>query len=64
MGYNSTNLDQISNLDTIWTGFFKTDAEIPDKILRGHTRESLLKIIANKKVCEILRDGVPISLLT
>jgi hypothetical protein len=52
------NLDQIwtksgPNLDTIWTGFLKTDAEIPDKILRPRTRESLLKIVANKKVCEI-----------
>jgi hypothetical protein len=45
------------NLDQIWTksgpGFLKTDAEIPDKILRPCTRESLLKIVANKKVCEI-----------
>ncbi len=52
------NLDQIwtksgPNLDTIWTGFLKTDAKIPDKILRERTRESLLKIVANKKVCEI-----------
>ncbi len=52
------NLDQIwtksgPNLDTIWTGFLKTDGKIPDKILRPRTRESLVKIIANKKVCEI-----------
>jgi hypothetical protein len=39
-------------MDTIWTGFLKADAEIPDKILRPHTRESLQKIVANKKVCE------------
>ncbi len=38
------------NLDT---GFLKTDAKIPEKILRPRTRESLLKIIANKKVCKV-----------
>ncbi len=52
------NLDQIwtksgPNLDTIWTGFLKMDAEFPDKILRLRTRESLLKIVGNKKVCKI-----------
>ncbi len=40
------------NLETIWTGFLKTGAKIPNKILHPHTRESLLKIVVNKKVYE------------
>ncbi len=47
------------NLDQIWTksghhwnGFLKTGAKIPDKILHPRTRDSLLKIVVNKRVCE------------
>ncbi len=56
------NLDQIwtksgPNLDPIWTGFLKITAEIPGRKIRLRTRESLLKIVANNKVCEIHTMG-------